>query len=109
MALPLTISSLSKEYIRVPVFATEAGAVVNPTGDTVTMAFTTSGADPVGGDYKTASWEADATAVPAIYYARCVVGPGGAAVLTAGRYTVWVKLTDSPEVPVKRVGELVVT
>ena len=82
---------------------------MNPTADTVTMAFTAAGVDPVLGDYKTASWETDATTTPSTYYARCLVGPGGTVTLAAGTYEVWVKITDSPEVPVKRSGTLVVT
>lgn len=105
----LTISSLSKEYVRVRVTAREDGAVVNPTADTVEMAFTASEAEPSGGDWKTAEWETDANTEPDTYYARCLVGPGGTVALTDGTYRVWVKITDSPEIPVKRSGLLIVT
>ena len=73
------------------------------------MAFTAAGVDPVGGDYKTSSWETDATTTPNTYLARCLVGPGGTVALAAGTYEVWVKITDSPEIPVLRSGTLVVT
>ena len=89
--------------------AKQSGAAVNPTADTVTMAFTAAGVDPVPGDYKTSTWETDATTTPSTYYARCLVGPAGTVALAAGTYEVWVKITDSPEVPVKRSGTLVVT
>jgi hypothetical protein len=70
------------------------------------MAFMTSGT-PASGDLKTASWETDTTTEPDTYYARCLVGPGGAVTLTAGvTYMVWVKVTDSPEVVLRRVGRL---
>ena len=108
MSSPLVISALSLEYVRVPVAAKQAGAVVNPTADTVTMAFSAAGVDPVAGDYKTASWETDATTTPSTYYARCLVGPAGTVTLAAGTYEVWVKVTDSPEIPVKRSGTLIV-
>lgn len=105
----LEISSASLEYVRVPVFAKESGAVVNPTSDVVTMAFLTADADPAGGDWKAAVWETDTTTTPDTYYAKCLIGTGGTAVLANGRYQVWVKVTDSPEIPVKPAGLLVVT
>lgn len=105
---PPTISVSSLEWVRVRVIARESGAIVNPTGDTVTMAFKTSGT-PIAGDFKTASWETDASEPGNTkYYARCLVGTGGAATLSADIYTVWVKIVDSPETPIKRAGRLVV-
>lgn len=98
------ISASSIEYVRVPVSATASGSAVDPTADTVQMAFLATSAAPVSGDWKTASWETDATTTPDTYYARCLVG--SAITLTAGTYTVWVKVTDSPETPVKRAGLL---
>lgn len=98
------ISAASVEYVRVPVSATASGAAVDPTADTVQMAFIATAAAPGVSDWKTASWETDATTTPDTYYARCLVG--SAVTLTAGTYTVWVKVTDSPETPVKRAGLL---
>lgn len=99
------ISAASVEYVRVPVSATASGSAVDPTADTVQMAFLATAAAPVSGDWKTASWETDANTTPDTYYARCLVG--SAVTLTAGTtYTVWVKVTDSPETPVKRAGLL---
>lgn len=98
----LRISTLDTEYIRVPVAAKEAGAVVDPTGDTVQMAFPLAGVDPVSGDWKTASWETAGTT----YYARCLVGPTGDVTLTDGLYDAWVKVTDTPEVVVRKAGQL---
>lgn len=101
------IAATSLEYVRVPVSAEASGSTVDPTGDVVTMAFMTSTSSPASGDLKTASWETDATTTPDTYYARCLVGTGGAVVLTAGTtYHVWVKITDSPETPLKRAGRL---
>lgn len=105
MAIP-EISASSLEYVMVPVYAMASGAVVNPTSDAVAMAFMSSTAAPSSGDLKTASWETDATTEPDTYIARCLVGSGGAVTLTAGTYSVWVKITDSPEVPVRRAGLL---
>lgn len=98
------IASSSVEYVRVPVSASAAGVAVDPTADTVQMAFLATASAPVSGDWKTASWETDASTNPDTYYARCLVG--SAVTLTAGTYTVWVKVTDSPETPVKRAGLL---
>lgn len=107
MALPLRISAQSKEYVRVPISAYEAGSLVNPTGDAIDMAFTT-GAAPAGGDWKTASWETDSSTTPTTYYARLAVGPGGSITLIAGTfYTVWVRVTDNPEIPIIRAPGLV--
>lgn len=100
------ISTASLEYVRVPMSATSSGAAYNPTSDAVQMAFLATNTAPVSGDWKTASWDTDSTTVPATYRAQCLVGPSGTVTLTAGTYTVWVKVTDSPEVPVKRAGLL---
>ena len=108
MSSPLVISELSLEYVRVPVSAKQSGLTVDPTADTVKLAFSAAGVDPSSGDYKTSSWETDATTTPATYYARCLVGPAGTVALAAGTYEVWVKITDSPEIPVLRSGTLVV-
>lgn len=103
------ISSLSNEYVRVPVSATESGAAVDPTASTVTMAFTAVGAKPSA--FNAASWETDPTRSPSRFYARCVVGPSGAATLASGTYWVWVKISGiSPETPVILApGNLIVT
>jgi len=107
--LVLTLSSLSKEYVRVRMSARNNGAVVNPTADTVEMAFTLNDAEPTSPDWKSASWETDANTEPDTYYARCLVGPGGTVTLADGTYRVWVRVTDSPEIPVKKCGLLVIT
>jgi hypothetical protein len=101
-----TLYASSLEYVRVPVRAEKSGAAYAPTGDTVQLAFLTSAAAPSGGDWKTASWDTDSSTYPATYWAQCLVGPGGTTTLTAGVWTVWVKVTDSPEVPVKRAGQI---
>jgi hypothetical protein len=97
------ISTASLEYVRVPVSATSSGAAVNPTSNTVQMAFKTSGT-PAGADWKTASWDTDTTTHPDTYRAQCLVGQSGTVTLAAGTYAVWVRITDSPEVPAKRAG-----
>lgn len=101
----IPLSSLSLEYVRVPVSATVNGAAINPTADTVKMAFL-SGAStqPQVSDWKSASW--DSVSANGTYFAQCLVGPGGATTLSAGTYYVWIQITDNPEVPVRQVGVL---
>ena len=104
-----TISALSLIYVRVPVQATKAGVQYNPTADSVVMAFVPVGTVPASGDWKAATWEVEnATAQVPTYNARCLVGPGGTVQLAQGSYVVWVKVTDSPEIPVLQSDALTV-
>jgi len=89
----MRISSLSTEYILIPVTAS-----VNVLDDTVAWAFTDSGADPT--TWTSGDWDPDGKA-------RILVGPGALA-LTKGLRDVWLKVTDNPEIPVRRVGQLTV-
>ena len=109
MSRPLVISSLSVEDVRVRVSATKNGAAVNPTSDTVQMAFKQVNAEPSGGDWKTATWETDSTTTPPTYYAKCLVGPAATVTLADGEFAIWVRVVDSPESLVRRVGKLVVS
>jgi hypothetical protein len=101
----ITISSLSTVYVQVPVLATIDGVLYNPTADEVQMAFTANGANPV--TWNTASW----TSGPGTgsYLAECLVGPGSGGVdLATGTWSLWVKITDNPEIPVINAGLLVI-
>jgi hypothetical protein len=98
----VTISALTKEYVRAQVYAKEAGVEVNPTTYVVEMACPINGVVPVSGDWKTASWEVD----NGTYWARVLVGTGSTLVLAAGYYDVWVRITAPSETPVKKVGQL---
>lgn len=104
-------SSASLEYIRVgPVAATANGVAVNVSTDVVKMAFLTTGT-PAAGDWKSANWETGGPpyfAVSLVAGAGVVSPPGGATVLAAGTYVVWLKITDSPEIPARPVDALVV-
>lgn len=93
----LTRSASSTTYVRAKVKATESGSVVNPTADTVQMAFTTGGATPGASDWKAASWDTDSSTTPATYRAQCLIGSGGVVTLAVGLYTMWVRIQDSPE------------
>lgn len=79
----------SVEYVKVLV---TADVVLSSLA--VEMAVITGTADPAPADWQTASWSGS--------YARLLVGP-----LVAGTsYTVWVRVTSTPEVPVMESGLL---
>ena len=96
----LQISSLSTEYIKVEVTRDDG---TNPTADTVKMAFVADGVTPATGDFKVADWQTIGVGAENHYYIRCLIGPAGTIALAAGLYVVWVKISDSPETPVKRL------
>jgi hypothetical protein len=96
----LRVSASSKEYLKVAVNAVKNGAVYDPTGDTVEFAFT-SGDELGSPTWYAASWES----MGGQHYARCLIGPGGGVVaLAIGFWWVWVRVTDSPEIPIKQAG-----
>lgn len=102
----LQISSLSTEYVGIPVQSTTAGTTHDPTSDAVSFAFVTGyGSAPTSGQWVTGSWAYTNNPLYP-YVARCLIGPTGATALTDGNYVVWLKITDSPEVPVRIGGEL---
>lgn len=102
--MPLALSAQSTVYVKVPVTATVNGAAVDPTTDTVALAFPVSGVTPASDDWHTGSWETSGTT----HYARLLVGPNGALNLAAGSFDVWVKVTDNPEQPVNQVDTLTI-
>jgi hypothetical protein len=106
--MALRIPTPTKEFIRVPVSAKEAGAFVNPTTEGAHLAFKLSG-QPAGGDWKVATWETDTSVFPVAYFMRAVVGgtgSGAAVELAVGTYTIWSKVTTATEVAVRQVGQL---
>jgi hypothetical protein len=102
VALPNT-SIYATSLEEVPVSVT-APVGINPTGDTVLMAFlpVPPPAQPTALEWINASWQS----FTAPYIALCLVGPGGATTLTQGQWYVWIKITAAPEVPVKYCGVL---
>jgi hypothetical protein len=101
----LKISVDSLEYVPVQVTALKSGVPYNPTSDMVQMAFAagTVTTTPSNLTFNTASWDTSSSA----YYALCLIGPnGGTQQLTAGYWTVFVQVGDSPEVPVKLAGQI---
>jgi len=91
----------SVEYIRVQMTVEKNGAVFDPTSDVVKMTFTEEDSLVGTESWYVGSWETAGSK----YFARCLVGPApGLVELTHGTWFVWVKVTDSPEVPIKRAG-----
>lgn len=95
--MALQRSVLDLEYVMVPV-STLPG--VDPTSDVVEFAFEPTNADPTS--WTIGSWET----INSRYFARCLVGPGGDVTLSVDGYWVWVRVTDNPEIIVRRVGRL---
>jgi hypothetical protein len=96
----LTVSVLSKEYIKARVRARENGSEINPTSYTVDLSCPAVGVNPTA--WTSGTWEVE----DGTYWARILIGPGSALVLTVGTYDVWVRITAPQEVPIKKVGQL---
>ncbi|WP_262403454.1 hypothetical protein [Actinomadura sp. CNU-125] len=92
----LTIPSVSKEYLHIPV---TGGSVSTPVEIAVINASTE---EPAEADWRPAD-EWDGTT------AKLLIGPGGTLELEDGTYRVWVRVTANPEIPVIRSGLLEVT
>ena len=97
----MRLSSLSTDYLRYKVTVAE-----DPTGDAVAFAFTTSNTPPGDGDWHSGSWEtyANGSAV-----ARILIGPANSGhALAVGSWIPWIKITDSPEIPVRQMPTLTI-
>jgi hypothetical protein len=106
----LTISHLSTEYVLIPLQVTKAGVPYNPTSDTLQFAFMPNSVQvPVTADWVSGVWETVSTNIIYPYNAKCLVGPTGSTALTLGTYVIYLKITDSPEVPVLVGGQLVIS
>lgn len=80
----------------------------DPTSKPVSMAVTLHGVDPEAADFKTAAW----VTAGGRYFAVVLVNDPvtGIGQLAKGIYKSWVKVTDTPEVPVlESVNYLVIT
>jgi len=105
----LSQSSLSTPYVQT-LITVQSASSYNPTSDTVQFAFpalTYPPASPT--NWVTGSW---VTYPGPAYWAQCLVGPAagaGGTALSLGTYQVWVKITDSPEVPVLQPCLLTIT
>lgn len=97
------INSLSKEYVVVQVSTNPGGAAINTAVATVEFAFITEG--------EPSSWTSgEWTTSGQNTYARILVGTGSTVgALANGTYTVWLRISQTPEVVVRPAGTLVVT
>lgn len=97
----LKIAYTTDEYIKVPL--TEwAPSIVDPTTLVVELAAITGSSDPLEADWVTATWVTESTVVKARVLWQSLV-----AVPTARTsYTVWMRVTATPEVPVLHCGTL---
>lgn len=99
----------SRQYVQAQVAATVAGAPYNPTADLVEFAFAAIGGRPA--TWYPGGWDGTQP-IPGTtnYRAQVLIGPSsGGPTLTAGRYAVFLRVTDQPEQPVINVGQLEVT
>lgn len=106
----VTMSSTSRQYLRLPVSATWQGVTQDPTGDTVEFAAVPPGSEP--STWTAGSWETDTTTDPDTHWARILVSGtagGGTLALADGTYDLWIRVTDSPERPAQRITTLIVT
>lgn len=106
----MKIAAQSTEYVQVLVQNTEG---INPTSDAVFFAYLQSGSSNTSGVTSptpaTPIYPGSWTTVNGQYIALGLVGPvNGGTVLAPGQYTVWVKITDNPEVPFKPAGGLTI-
>lgn len=92
-----SIPSISVEYLHVPV----TGATSSMPVDIAIVARDT---EPADGDWHTAAWNGSDTTE-----AKVLIGPDTDLPLTDGVYSVWVRVTSTPEIPVIRAGILRVT
>ena len=77
----------------------------DPTSGTVHFAFVSEAEDnasPASSAWVPGSWDTGTND----YWAKCLVGPDGAAELAVGSYDVWIKVTKSLETVVDKIGVL---
>lgn len=105
-----TVVATSTEYLWVPVRSDHpiTGAI-DLSVYSVDVAILASSADPVAGDWKSATWETSTKVINglAYYLARLQIGPGGAITLTAGlSYITYARVTIGASAAVVRAGML---
>lgn len=104
------MSQLSTQYVFIPVSVTQGGISYNPTGDAVQFAFMPTPTQVPGSpDWVSGSWTTASSNILYPYSAKCLVGPSGAITLGIGTYVMYLKITDSPEIPVLVAGYLAIS
>ena len=103
----LTVLASSTVYVQVPILAIVSGTPYDPTADEVFMAFMPGSAQPTDDSWNAGSWQ---TTAQGNYIAQVLIGPENEGVVLApATYSVWVKVVDSPEVPILPCGSLQIT
>lgn len=88
--------------VLIRVAALESGLAVNPTADTVEVAFTNNGATPGGSGsaaWRTAAWETDNTGPAPAYDVVVRIGSSATGALRAGIYQTTIRVTHTPTIP----------
>lgn len=95
----LTQSVLSTQYVQTLIAVTSVSGDYDPTTDTIAWAFTSANAYPA---VSPSAWtDGEWITYPGDqWWAQILVGPAGAVTLATGTWQAWVKISDSPEVPV---------
>lgn len=105
--MSLRQSVTSFEYVKVGPVTTGTD---DPTGDDVEMAFLDPADTPEEADWEDAEWATVGgnNSIQRLVYGGNVVNPpGGATVLDAGTFVVWVRIHDNPETPARPADVLV--
>jgi len=101
------MSQLATLYYLVPVKAAKSGLTYNPVSDPVSFAFMPQATQvPGNSDWVIGSWDTNAASVLYPYSAKCLIGPSGTITLGIGTYYVYLRITDSSEIPVLIAGSL---
>jgi hypothetical protein len=61
---------------------------------------------PQVSDWVAGAWDTNTSSVLVPYSAKCLVGPAGIINPGIGRYYMYIKITDNPEIPVLIAGLL---
>lgn len=96
------LAAAPAQQILIRLAATENGLPVNPTADTVEVAFTNNGATPGSGGttaWRTASWETDSSGPEDAYDVVVSIGSSATGALRVGIYQTTVRVTHTPTVP----------
>jgi hypothetical protein len=102
----VNLPAQSTEYVYCDVRAMDVALVGDPSTDAIEFAFVE---DLAASPNASATWTAGSWVAgggPAVWTARCLVGPSGdVSMLQLGHtYSVWLRFTDSPETPIVRSG-----
>jgi hypothetical protein len=104
----MQVAALSTQYIYSDVQALETQDVGDPSENAVQFTFLSDLAASPTDDatWYDGAWEEDGG--PAVWTAKCLIGPGsGGFIGTLGNtYQVWLQISDSPEAPIIKAGPI---